>query len=460
MTALWNVSFQQLSTKLLDRQTLRARFARGVVWSLVGNAFGQIAKLVGSIVIARLLGQVGFGELGVIISTVGLFGVFAGMGLGTTATKYVADLRDRDVDRAGQTIGFLLKIGWATGVIVSFIVLFLAPLISNSILNAPHLVNGLRVGSALLLFNVLNGIQIGALVGLESFRVIALLAVVDGVLGLVFAAIGAKLWGLVGAVGGYGCGAVVLYLVSQLTLAYSCRRHNITISRQNTRADWNLLWRFGLPSLLVLASTQPFTWGVRVILAGQPDGYAQLGLLNAAFNWGSVLLFVPRQISRPALPILANLHGQNSSSEFIRLAGISFLLTQGTAIAIATPILVLSPLIMRSYGNSFVEGIPAMIVMVLANAISAGTLSFRDTIASSNRMWVQVLHSIIWGVVLIGSGLTFAGQGALGIAWAFFLAYLVLFFVQLVYLRSIYRFDIRSLFQRGGLLDISRLWSP
>jgi len=37
-----------------------------------------------------LLGTVGFGELGVIQSTVGMFGVFAGLGLGMTATKYVA----------------------------------------------------------------------------------------------------------------------------------------------------------------------------------------------------------------------------------------------------------------------------------------------------------------------------------------------------------------------------------
>lgn len=444
MAVTWNGRLAELSRELFASQSLRARFARGVTWSLVGNSCAHVAKLIGSIVLARLLGQVGFGEIGVIISTVSLFGVFAGMGFGTTATKYVADLKDHDAERTGHIIGFLLKIGWTAGAVMSFIVFLLAPAISNSILNAPHLSEGLRIGGVLLLLNVLNGIQIGSLAGLESFRAIAILNIIEGVLGLAMGAVGAKLWGVIGAIGGYSGSAAILYLVSQIALARSCRQHGIVISYRKAHAEWGLVWSFGLPALLVLASTQPFTWATRVILAGQPDGYAQLGLLNAAFNWGSVLLFLPRQISRPALPILANLHGQNSVQSFTRLFSISFLLTQGFAVLIAIPILVLSPLIMRSYGDSFVPGTPVMIVMVLANTISAGTLSFRDTIASSGRMWAQFLHSVIWGTVLIISAIVLVGLGALGVSWAFLIAYSVLFVVQLVYLRVIRLFGLSS----------------
>ena len=41
----------------------------------------------------RLLGTAGFGEVGMIQSTQGLFGVLAGAGLGLAATKYVAEYR-------------------------------------------------------------------------------------------------------------------------------------------------------------------------------------------------------------------------------------------------------------------------------------------------------------------------------------------------------------------------------
>src|ERR1022692_3038167 len=37
-------------------------------------------------------------------STVGMLGIFAGLGLGITATKYVAELRSHDPERAGRII--------------------------------------------------------------------------------------------------------------------------------------------------------------------------------------------------------------------------------------------------------------------------------------------------------------------------------------------------------------------
>ena len=89
----------------LPKDSLRARFAKGAFWSLVGVAIGQGLALAAFIVAARRLGKVGFGELGMIRSTVGMFGVFAGFGLGFTATKHVAELRTSDPNRTGRIIG-------------------------------------------------------------------------------------------------------------------------------------------------------------------------------------------------------------------------------------------------------------------------------------------------------------------------------------------------------------------
>jgi O-antigen/teichoic acid export membrane protein len=52
-----------------------------------------------------MLGKTGYGELGMIQTTVGMFGVFAGFGLGVTATKHVAEFRRSDPARAGRIIG-------------------------------------------------------------------------------------------------------------------------------------------------------------------------------------------------------------------------------------------------------------------------------------------------------------------------------------------------------------------
>ena len=104
-----------LRTTVLRHDSLSGRFARGAFWALLGTAIAQGLHLVSSLAVARLLGKVGFGELGMINSTVGMFGVFAGLGLGLTATKYIAELRLRDPERAGRILGLSYLMAMVSG---------------------------------------------------------------------------------------------------------------------------------------------------------------------------------------------------------------------------------------------------------------------------------------------------------------------------------------------------------
>src|ERR1035438_1477658 len=82
--------------------SLRERFTYGVIWSLAGAVVSRGFLLAASVVCARFLGKEGFGALGMIQSTAGMFGIFAGLGLGLTATKYVSEFRRQDPMRAGR----------------------------------------------------------------------------------------------------------------------------------------------------------------------------------------------------------------------------------------------------------------------------------------------------------------------------------------------------------------------
>ena len=80
----------------IEESPLGYRLARGAFWSLVGTVLSRALSVVSSILVARMLGKVGMGELGMIQSTVGIFSAFAGLGMGVTATKFVAENRTRD----------------------------------------------------------------------------------------------------------------------------------------------------------------------------------------------------------------------------------------------------------------------------------------------------------------------------------------------------------------------------
>ena len=55
------------------------RLVKGAFWSLIGAMIARALTLLASIFVARLIGKQGFGALGVIQSTVGMFSVLLGL---------------------------------------------------------------------------------------------------------------------------------------------------------------------------------------------------------------------------------------------------------------------------------------------------------------------------------------------------------------------------------------------
>ena len=90
--------------KKLEASEIGLRLARGIFWSIGGATISRALMLLAMMLVARFLGKTEYGELGMIQSTVGMFGVFAGFGLGMTATKHVAEYRRKDPERAGRII--------------------------------------------------------------------------------------------------------------------------------------------------------------------------------------------------------------------------------------------------------------------------------------------------------------------------------------------------------------------
>src|SRR5438552_5948956 len=149
------------------------RLARGMFWSMAGAVISRGLMFAAMVLVARMLGKKVFGELGMIQSTVGLFGTFAGFGLGVTATKHVAEFRHTDPERAGRILGLSGLTALATGGTMAVCLFVFAPWLAEHTINAPHLTGALRIGVLLLFISALNGAQIGALAGFEAFKAIA-----------------------------------------------------------------------------------------------------------------------------------------------------------------------------------------------------------------------------------------------------------------------------------------------
>ena len=91
----------------LTTSSVATRLARGSLWGLFGSATARILVLAAMVLVARVLGQVSFGELGLIQSTLGMAGLMAGVGLGETATRFVAKYATSDLLRTGRVIALV-----------------------------------------------------------------------------------------------------------------------------------------------------------------------------------------------------------------------------------------------------------------------------------------------------------------------------------------------------------------
>lgn len=61
------------------------------IWALTGNAVGKLCALIAGIFVARFLGRDIYGEYSVIRNTLFVIAVFSTLGLGYSATKFIAE---------------------------------------------------------------------------------------------------------------------------------------------------------------------------------------------------------------------------------------------------------------------------------------------------------------------------------------------------------------------------------
>jgi O-antigen/teichoic acid export membrane protein len=420
---------------VIARSPLGGRLTRGVAWSLAGALGIQTTTLLAAILTARILGQTGFGELALVRSTVLTLGALAGSGLGLAATKHVAELRDLDPARAGRMVGLLSNAALVLGAIAALACWVFARPLAAWLSAEPGLAPALRAGALLLLVHAFGGVLTGALSGLEAFRAAARLLLLEGVLGLLLVPSGAWVAGVSGAVMGTVAAALVALPFKHGALRRRLAARRIVVVRRHAVGEWLGLGRFTVPAVLLGFSVQPFEWWVRVSLAHSPGGLAELGLFAAAFSWGTAVLFLPAQITGPALPILTHTLAAGNRTGLLRLLRSIALVTSGLSVAVAVPLMLLARPIMAAYGPGFAAGSTVLTLVLVAYCVAPFSGLFRSILASTGRMWWQLGHSVIWGVGLLVAFGGLGAQGALGLAWSYLVAYAVVVVLQGVSVR-------------------------
>ena len=414
--------FQRLSGSAIAK-----RLARGSLWSLAGSATSRLLVLVAMVGVARVLGKASFGEFGLIQATLGVAGLMAGLGLGATATRFVAQYAATDPDRAGRVIGLVMQVSWGTVLAATGVLVGASSLIARRVLEAPHLESALMWGALLMAANVLRGIQSGVIAAVERFDLIAKLNVLEGIVSLITMVVLAHYLEVQGALLGLAAASIAVWIVGRVMLGGVLKARGIRVSYQDCWQEWRILHGYSLPSLLAGFVATPVLWFCMTWVAHRPNGYAELGLYNAAYQWHGPIIFIPMILMSVSIPVLVQEWELGRKERFRKVTLWICGLTLTCALPPVLLIAVLSPWIMTLYGPGFREGWLILVLLVAAAPFHALSNIASGALLGMNRAWWVLGINLFWGATLLTLTVWLTpAWGVRGLATAFLAAYSVL----------------------------------
>lgn len=429
--------FDKYLNKIQKSQLIR-RIASGAFWSIFGTASAKAIVLIAGIICANILGKNGYGELGIVRSTINLFIIFGTAGLGITATRHIAKYKKDNTEKVESIIGITTLFSLITAIIITLSVFIFAEQIATDTLNNPELKPSIRFGSLILFSTILNGVYNGINSGFERFKNIAINTLCSSTIEAILIIVGAYYWGVNGAVIGFGIGILSLMLLNLITARKTLGKINGKISIfKIKKKDLTILYKFTIPAALSSFLVAPAYWIVRTLLVRFKD-YGELGIFEAAEQWRVIILFIPSALSNIVLPILSSY--TDNKKDYKRALHINLLLNTGTAFVLALIISAFSSIIMNTYGDGFSDTMP-LIILAFSTIFSSFASVVGVSIVSKGKMWTSLIFNACWGCLFIGFTYLFLsmGYGASGVASALLLSYLLHSLNQIVYLYFVMR---------------------
>jgi O-antigen/teichoic acid export membrane protein len=378
-----------------------------------------------AVVSARFLGPIGYGELGIVQSTISMLSSFVGFGIGTTATKYVAHHMRSQPERAGGISSLLIVLTLAAGVVMMAAMYFLAPWIAARLLHHPGIEPLLTGGALLLTTSLLAGVLSSLLAGFEAFRAIARINMWQSLIALLVTIPLVVAYRTEGAIAALTINTAIGIILFAIALQDQQRKNGmLCILDRSVLEEWPILLKFTAPAAASGAIVAPTVWLMNTLLAGQAGGYGQLGIFQAANQWRMAVLALFTAATAGVLPVLSDAQGRADHAGFrdgirltLRTTGILFLPLVVAAISAGRELAWI-------FGPQFAEAAPLVGILMAAVFLEVMNGAIGVALAGSGRIVAGMVMNACWALVMIIAGNALVPRyGAQGLAVTYLVAF-------------------------------------
>jgi len=415
---------------------LRDRLIKGTALNLIAVSFNQGSTLVVNIIVARILMKQAFGEYAMVQSTLLTAATLSQLATGYTASKYIAEYRCSNPERAGRIMGMCALVSAVMASLGTILLMAMAPWLAGGMLKAPHLASALILGSGYLFFSSVNGYQTGALAGLEAYGGLAKAGVASAFMAVTAISLGAWLGGLNGTLIGLSVSALARCAIHNRWLRLESHSQGIKPQyRGSLHQEKEIIYRFALPAAMAGYYSMPMIWLSNSFLVRQPGGYGEMALYSAANNIRILVLFLPNVMNNVGLSVLNNEKAKGDVTHYHRVFKSNvlhiFLVSLGGTLIMG----VFGRPVLHLFGKGFTAAYSLLWLLLAASLFEGLSIGLFQYVQSQAKIWPAILRInlpreaflVVAAYFLVkpygGTGLAAAylGSTILGLIFHFFL---------------------------------------
>lgn len=395
-------SFARMLRTRLSGQGAGAQVARGTIWAFLANGGGMAAGYASSVLVARTLGESGWGEYHLVISWLNVLVTVALVGMNLAAVRLVPEHRARD--EGGLLKGFV-RYARRLGLLTSFT---LAALMTAAVyllggLLSPTLRVAFYAGAALLPVWAVLDLDASLLRGFK--RVLWSLVPARLLRPLLFGLVILALHASQGE-GMTSAGALLANLgvtVVCLLVAWAALRCEVAAVGDVPIERKTVLWRGVALPMLLMATFNQLLASTDSMMLGYLSGSATAGTYGTASRTVTVVPFMLVAANTIVGPMIAELHAKGLRQDLQRMLRISAWAVFAFTVPVAALLVGFGDVVLGLFGPEHVVARPALIALVggeMFNCLCGSVGLLMTMTGDHNRAAVVLAGSAVLNVVL------------------------------------------------------------
>lgn len=353
----------------MDKELIDVTKKSGMVF--VGRIIGMVIGILFSIIVTRYIGANLYGQFMYTYIVIDFFSLVLKLGLDQGLVSFIPKYTDdKYIKKRDSLITFSLFITVLFSLFISVFLFYYSEIIAVHILNNRKLTYTIKILSPLLVFSVVIYVSQGVFRGINKIKFYInaqnlILPIIKLLIIIILSYLGYKLNGLILSV-------YIATIISSLYLLKKIYKLGLLESLSlQYKNDYIELLKFSFPLM--------FT-GLLVFFLNRTDSFMigyfltedKVGIYNVALKIGTISSFILIAFNTMFAPLIASLYHKGDMKKLANMYRIITKWILGVNLIAFSLILLFSKEIMQIFGNEFIIGSSALVLISIGQVVNAG----------------------------------------------------------------------------------------